>query len=121
MGSINRQYPKYKYTISTVGGLARYKLYCKAAGTDYLNQQDNIYYTIQARADTHKDDEFTVEQWVHDLIVTDTAVNDTLPTIIGNTGLILVEELSHTVPGEQPTSTETHSHAVISLSTSNIY
>ena len=50
--------------------------------------------------DRYKDDEFIVEQWVHDLIATDTAVNDTLLTITGNTGLILVEELSYTTPVE---------------------
>jgi len=33
----------------------------------------------------------------------------------------LAEELSHTAPAEQPTSTKTHSHAVTSLFTSNIY
>ena len=37
-----------------------------------------------------------MEQWVHDLIATDTAVNNTSPTTTGNTGLILVEELSRT-------------------------
>lgn len=121
MGSINRQCPKCKHTISTVGGLARHKLYCKVAGIHYLNQQDDVYPTIRARADTHEDDEFTVEQWVYDLIATDTTVNDTSPTTTGNTDLILAEELSHTTPAEQPTSAETHSHAATSLSTSNIY
>jgi len=43
MGLINRQCPKYKRTISTVGRLARYKLYYKAIGIDYLNQQDDVY------------------------------------------------------------------------------
>ena len=41
-----------------------------------------------------------MEQWVHDFIVTDTAVNNTLLTITGNTGLILVEELSYITPVE---------------------
>jgi len=50
--------------------------------------------------DIYKDDEFTIEQWVHDLIATNTAINDTLPTITGNTGLILVEELSYIAPAE---------------------
>ena len=62
-----------------------------------------------------------MEQWVHDFIATDTAVNNTSPTTTGNTGLILTEELSYTTPAEQPTSTETHSHAATSLSTLNIY
>ena len=71
--------------------------------------------------DTHKDNKFTVEQWVYDLIATNTAVNNTLPTTTGNTGLILVEELSHTTPIKQLTSTEMYSYAVISLFTLNIY
>ena len=58
---------------------------------------------------------------MHDLIVTNTAVNNTLPTTTGNTGLILAEELSHTTPAEQLTSTKIYSHAVTSLFTLNIY
>ena len=41
-----------------------------------------------------------MEQWVHDFIATDTAVNNTSPTTTGNTGLILAEELSHITPIE---------------------
>ena len=37
IGLINRQCPKYKHTIFTIGGLVRYKLYYKAVGIDYLN------------------------------------------------------------------------------------
>jgi hypothetical protein len=38
MGLINCQCPKCKHTISTIGKLARYKLYYKVADTHYLNQ-----------------------------------------------------------------------------------
>ena len=107
--------------ISTVGGLAQHKLYCKAAGTDSFNQQDDVHPTIQAQADTYKDDEFTMEQWVHKLTATNTAVNNTSPIITGNTGLILAEKLSYTALTEQPTSTKTHSYAATSLFTLNIY
>jgi len=62
-----------------------------------------------------------MEQWVHDFTATDTTVNNTSLTITGNTGLILAEELSHTAPAEQPTSTEMHSHTATSLFTLNIY
>ena len=41
-----------------------------------------------------------MEQWVYNFIATDTAVNDTLLTTTGNTGLILVEELSYITPIE---------------------
>ena len=67
-----------------------------------------------------KDDKFTVEQWVHDLIATDTAVNNTLLTTIGNTSLILVEELSYITPIKQPTSTKMCSYIATSLFTLNI-
>ena len=50
--------------------------------------------------DIYKDNKFTIEQWVYNLIVTDTAVNNTLPTTIGNTSLILAEKLSYTTPVE---------------------
>ena len=50
--------------------------------------------------DTYKDNKFIMEQWVYNLIATDTAINNTLPTTIGNTGLILAEELSHITPIE---------------------
>jgi hypothetical protein len=50
--------------------------------------------------DTYKDNKFTVKKWVHDFIVTDTAVNNTLLTTTGNTGLILAEELSYITPTE---------------------
>jgi hypothetical protein len=46
--------------------------------------------------DTYKDNKFTIEQWVHNFIVTNLAVNNTLLTTTGNTSLILAEELSHT-------------------------
>jgi hypothetical protein len=48
--------------------------------------------------DTHKDNKFTIEQWVYNLIATDPAVNNTSLTTIGNIGLILAEELSHITP-----------------------
>jgi hypothetical protein len=50
--------------------------------------------------DIYEDDKFTIKQWVYNLIATDPAINNTLPTTIGNTGLILTEELSHTTPTE---------------------
>ena len=50
--------------------------------------------------DIYKDNKFIIKQWVHDLIATDTAVNDTLLTITGNTGLILAEGLSYIVLAE---------------------
>ena len=58
---------------------------------------------------------------MYDFIATDTAINNTSPTITGNTGLILAEKLSYITPTEQPTSTKTHSYAVTNLSTLNIY
>ena len=71
--------------------------------------------------DRYKDNEFIVKQWVYNLIATDTAVNNTLLIIIGNTSLILAEKLSHITPVEQLISTKTHSHAATSLSILNIY
>jgi hypothetical protein len=50
--------------------------------------------------DTYKDNKFTVEQWVYNLIATDLAVNNTSPITTGNTGLILAKELSHITPTE---------------------
>ena len=50
--------------------------------------------------DTYKNNKFTVEQWVYDFIATDTTINNTSLTITGNTGLILVEELSYITPIE---------------------
>ena len=50
--------------------------------------------------DIYKDDEFTIKQWVYNFIATDTAVNNTSLIIIGNTGLILAEELSYITPIE---------------------
>ena len=47
--------------------------------------------------DIYKDNKFTIEQWVYNLIATDTIIHNTLPTIIGNTGLILAEELSYII------------------------
>jgi hypothetical protein len=47
--------------------------------------------------DTYKDNKFIIKQWVHNFIVTDLAINNTLLTTIGNTGLILVEELSYII------------------------
>jgi hypothetical protein len=48
--------------------------------------------------DIYKDNKFTIEQWVYDFIVTDTAVNNTSLTTTGNTSLILAEELSYIIP-----------------------
>ena len=44
--------------------------------------------------DIYKDNEFTMEKWIYNFIITDTAINNTLLIIIGNISLILVEELS---------------------------
>ena len=41
-----------------------------------------------------------MEQWVHNLIATNTTVNNTLLTTTGNTSLILAEKLSYTTPIE---------------------
>ena len=62
-----------------------------------------------------------MEQWVHDLIATNTTVNNTSPTTTGNTGLILVEELSYIISVKHPTNTEMYSYTAISLSILNIY
>jgi hypothetical protein len=98
IGLINRQCPKYKHIISTINKLARHKLYCKVVNIHYLNQQNNVYFTIQTQANTYKDNKFTVEQWVHNFIVTDPAINNTSLTTTGNTSLILAEELSYITP-----------------------
>jgi hypothetical protein len=71
--------------------------------------------------DIYKDNKFIVKQWVYNFIATDTAVNNTSPTTIGNTGLILAEKLSYITPIEQLTSTKIYSYAVISLFTLYIY
>jgi hypothetical protein len=71
--------------------------------------------------DTYKDNKFTVEQWVYNFIATDPIINDTSPTTIGNTSLILAEELSYIIFIKQPTSTEMYNYAATSLSTLYIY
>jgi hypothetical protein len=50
--------------------------------------------------DIYKDNKFTIEQWVYDFIVTNSAINNTSPTTTENTDLILVKELSHITPIE---------------------
>ena len=69
----------------------------------------------------YKNDKFTIEKQVYDFTATDTAINNILLTITGNTSLILVEELSYIILIKLLTSTKTHSHAVISLFILNIY
>ena len=48
--------------------------------------------------DIYKNNKFTIEQWVYNLIATNTVINNTSLTIIENTSLIFIKELSHTIP-----------------------